>query len=146
MKGRRISCCMIDDNEIDVLTTERLLKLAGVCDAPVHFGNGQSAFQFIYQRFHAGEDLPALILLDLNMPIWDGWDFLDAISELDLPAFVRLYIMSSSLDPQDIYRAQSYRVVKDFIVKPFRLATMTAILNATDSITHEPGDNIELPS
>ncbi len=131
MNGRRVSCCIIDDNEIDVLTAQRLLKLAGVCDQPIHFDNGEKAFQFFYERFHSGADLPNLILLDLDMPIWDGWDFLDAVSELDLPASVKVYIMSSSLYPQDMGRVWRYRVVKDFIVKPFRLAAMTAVLNET---------------
>ena len=65
-----------------------------------------------------GEKLPDVIFLDLNMPIIDGWEFLDEFVKLPIENTPRVYIVSSSIDNQDIERANTYDIVKDFIVKP----------------------------
>ena len=71
---------------------------------------------------------PDIILLDLNMPILDGWQFLDEFKQFNSTA--QVYIMSSSNYPEDIQNASNYPLVKGYIVKP--LTTEKAIELLTD--------------
>ncbi|PLB17916.1 MAG: Two-component response regulator [Flavobacteriaceae bacterium FS1-H7996/R] len=66
------------------------------------------------------EALPDVILLDLNMPVMDGWEFLEEFISLKpkLEKKIPIYIVSSSNDPADIMKAKSISEVTDFIIKP----------------------------
>ena len=62
--------------------------------------------------------LPDAILLDLNMPVMDGWQFLDEFISLPITKEIHIFIMTSSIDPADIEMAGKYKVVKEYIMKP----------------------------
>ena len=64
------------------------------------------------------EGLPEVIFLDLNMPIMDGWEFLDEFGKLSEEKDIRIYILSSSVDSRDMERAKKYGMVNGFIAKP----------------------------
>ena len=59
-----------------------------------------------------------MILLDLNMPILDGWQFLDEFIHLPLKKEISIFIVTSSIDPSDIEMAKNYKMVKSYIMKP----------------------------
>lgn len=66
-------------------------------------------------------ELPHCLFLDINLPEMDGWAFLDEITRRDLVAKISdscIYIVSSSIDPQDEARAKSYAPVRSFVSKP----------------------------
>jgi CheY-like chemotaxis protein len=67
--------------------------------------------------------LPDYILLDINMPIMNGWEFLDEYKRLNLDPLgkSKIYIISSSVFSNDINKARSYPLVKDFISKPLNV-------------------------
>ncbi|MBI2419991.1 MAG: response regulator [Ignavibacteriales bacterium] len=94
------------------------------------FFNGKTAIDNL--RLIAGEKdkLPDLIFLDLNMPVMDGWQFLDEFTALsDLFAKkIPIYIVSSSIAAEDILRAKSYEVVNEYIVKPVTKEMLINIL------------------
>ena len=66
------------------------------------------------------DNLPEVILLHLYMPGFDGWDFLDKVQHLypHLIKPLRIYILSSSINPRDIEQARQYSCVRSFIFKP----------------------------
>jgi CheY-like chemotaxis protein len=66
------------------------------------------------------DKLPDYILLDINMPIMNGWDFLDEYKRLSIDPLgkTKIYIISSSVFSNDINKAKSYNLVKSFISKP----------------------------
>lgn len=75
-----------------------------------------------------------VILLDINMPVLNGWEFLDSLQKINLSSFAKfqLYILTSSTDESDKLKAQSYPVIKKFYQKPLSKQNIEEILN-----THE---------
>nr|WP_321222116.1 response regulator [uncultured Psychroserpens sp.] len=76
----------------------------------------------------AGENLPDIILLDINMPIMDGWQFLDEFVKIESHKLITIYIVSSSIDPQDIKRAKKYQNISNYIVKPITIKKLKTIM------------------
>ena len=74
------------------------------------------------------DELPDVIFLDINMPVLDGWQFLDQFSSMGLLREFRLYVVSSSIDPADKYKASSYPVVSGYLTKPIKPAQLQALM------------------
>jgi len=112
--------CVIDDDDIYTFTIRKIIKIADVTHNTIFFENGKVALDYFNERKHDAALLPELILLDLNMPVLDGWQFLDKFIELkpSLQKQITVYIVSSSIDESDYSRAASIAQVSDFLVKP----------------------------
>lgn len=96
-----------DDNISNFLNTKTLERMGFVND--IHTAlNGKQAIDLFNQYYIGAMPLPDVILLDLNMPIMDGFGFLDAFRSLDLPGkdHVKIIVVSSSVSLQDIARAK----------------------------------------
>ena len=87
------------------------------------FYNGQEALNEIMSHLGNPEKLPELILLDINMPVMNGWDFLDELEKIkkDIPKIPRVSMMTSSSLDNDMARALNYSNVKEFITKPLTM-------------------------
>ncbi|UTA70129.1 response regulator [Emticicia sp. 21SJ11W-3] len=109
---------IIDDDKILTYVLKRMLASINVFENIEIFQNGKEAFNQLTKALTERELLPDIILLDLNMPVMDGWQFLDEFERLDLNKKITLYIVSSSIDTQDHEKAANYTVVSDFLVKP----------------------------
>ncbi|MGJ8658240.1 response regulator [Cellulophaga fucicola] len=114
------SACIIDDDPIFVYGTKRIMNDVDFCEEIHVFENGLDAIEELNRLRVAKEKLPKLIFLDLNMPIMNGWEFLDDFQKI--PGHIRegviIYIISSSIDPRDIERVKTYDIVSDYILKP----------------------------
>ncbi|MFN7098774.1 MAG: response regulator [Flavobacterium sp.] len=113
--------CIIDDDPIFVFGTKRIMEIADFCQSFMIFKNGKEAFDNLNSIIIANKKLPDLILVDLNMPIWDGWTFLDEFVKIPCKNPSTIYIMTSSIDPADIQRAKAYDAVSNYLVKPISL-------------------------
>jgi len=109
---------LIDDDEVFVFLTKKVIERSGVDVELTVFSNGQEAMEHI--KGIAGDEskLPDVILLDLNMPVMDGWDFLSTYQEVEVAKSIALYIVTSSISPYEVERAKHIKEVKEFIVKP----------------------------
>jgi len=121
---------LIEDDPITVLVCERITKLSGFAEQFHASGNGLDAVEYLNKTANERpEDLPDLIFLDINMPIMNGWEFLDQFDKIE-SLFQRLpiiYILSSTVDPEDQRKALSYPIVKNFISKPLTKAHLMEI-------------------
>jgi CheY-like chemotaxis protein len=105
------------------------MQLADFCNSFLVFNNGRDALDNLKAIIRANKKLPDVILLDLNMPVMDGWQFLDEFLREPTPKPILIYIVTSSIDPDDVNRAKIYDAVTNYIVKPITLETLKNILN-----------------
>lgn len=111
---------LVDDDEIFVLLTTKAIEATNLVNLIKVFGNGLDALSFLKENKNNINALPEIILLDLNMPIMNGWQFLEEYTKLNptIGKKITIYICSSSISPDDIARAKTISEVSDFIIKP----------------------------
>jgi CheY-like chemotaxis protein len=119
---------IIDDDEVIIYLTEILVKEVEFCDELKTFTCAERALDALKVAFEKKMEIPSVILIDLNMPIMDGWRFLDQLIELDKEEKIAVFVFTSSIDPRDIERAKNYKMIKDYIVKPLTIHKINKIL------------------
>lgn len=126
------SACIIDDDEIFVYGTRRIMEEVRFCDDIVVFNNGKEAIDGMQNYLTEGKSLPDVIFLDINMPIMNGWDFLEEFTKIPNlnKGEVLLYVVSSSVDPSDLEKAKEFELVNNYILKPILPKQLHEILDA----------------
>ena len=124
---------IIDDDEVYIFTTRRMLELGGYDVDILSFTSAQLAIEDLRNRINNQSTLPDVIFLDINMPDMNGWDFLDQVMlletfESDLNK-VDIFIVSSSTDRQDQIKSSSYDIVADYVIKPFSFEVLDSCIN-----------------
>lgn len=109
---------IIDDDKITILLTKKRIQMFDLAENIVAFENGKSAYENFVERINNNQNLPDLILLDINMPLWDGWDFLQEFENNYKDKDLCLFMLTSSINPADKEKANNFRLIKDFLIKP----------------------------
>jgi len=111
---------IIDDDPIHQRIAQIMISKHNLFDEYFSYTEAQKALDFLKDHKKSVETLPDIILLDLNMPVVDGWDFLENFETLikEFKKTIRVFIVSSSVDEKDVLRSKSYPTVKGFISKP----------------------------
>ncbi|MEB2779873.1 response regulator [Algoriphagus sp. C2-6-M1] len=109
---------LVDDDPINNLINKRLLGKVGIAGNIVEFLEGEQA---LLQLNDSDPNQSLLIFLDINMPVLNGWEFLDKYQELHPNRSDKIVILSSSIDYQDRFKAQGYQIVSGFLEKPLTL-------------------------
>ncbi|MFT6204222.1 MAG: CheY-like chemotaxis protein [Spirosomataceae bacterium] len=111
---------IIDDDKLFVFLTKKVIEQTNLINLINVFGNGLDGINFLKENIHNPASLPEIILLDLSMPIMDGWEFLEEYLLLmpKLSRKITIYIVSSSISPFDVVKAKNISAVTDFIAKP----------------------------
>jgi CheY-like chemotaxis protein len=120
--------CIIDDDPIFVFATKRIMQFSNFCNGFLDFNNGQEAINYLRPLMERNENIPELILLDLNMPVLDGWQFLDEFVKIKYDGKVTIYIVSSSIMASDFAKAEKYEQVCNYIIKPVTPETLKSIV------------------
>ncbi|WP_154857116.1 response regulator [Cyclobacterium xiamenense] len=118
---------IVDDDPLYNFGTKKILEFTAFSEEVSYFLNGEDAFKDLNKRIQEGAPLPDIILLDINMPIMNGWEFLDQVSKTDLKHPVKIFMVSSSINQDEIDRANSYPLVAEYIVKPLTLEKVKAL-------------------
>ncbi|WP_106791029.1 two-component system response regulator [Aquimarina sp. Aq78] len=126
------SVCIIDDDHIYINLLSKIIELKKLSESVLVFNNGKEALDFFLQSLlkEENEEVPQIIFLDLNMPVMDGWEFLNEFSKIknQIRKKIDLYVVSSSIDSRDIERAKSIDIVSDYLTKPIKLDDFERIL------------------
>jgi len=111
---------IIDDDETTQFVVEITIDNTNLAKNIAIFSDGKEAIDFFTLNVNNPENLPDIIFLDLNMPIMDGWQFLDhfAILKPQIVKKITICITSSSTNQNDIIRAKKYSDVTEYIIKP----------------------------
>ncbi|SKB35466.1 Response regulator receiver domain-containing protein [Salegentibacter holothuriorum] len=124
--------CLIEDDPIHIFLSKKYLEMTGRIENIMICQNGKEAYDKLKAIFTAGEILPELILLDLNMPIWDGWQFLEKFKGIPLESKITIYILTSSISEVDREKARHFNNVNNYVVKPIKLETLVELLDEMD--------------
>jgi CheY-like chemotaxis protein len=120
---------LVEDDPITVMVCDRIIKMTAFSDNVSSCVNGKIALEHLNSLKDKGKGLPEIIFLDINMPIMNGWDFLEEFENIktmfqELP---RIYILSSTVDPEDYKKAKAFSLVESFISKPLSKESLETI-------------------
>lgn len=121
---------VVDDDAVYRRTVQRLLQSTELIENVLTFENGHFILDYL-QNEENEQQLPDIILLDINMPQMNGWAFLDAYEKLKpkLSKSIRIYMVSSSSNKEDIDKTKTYTCVASYIFKPFSKKDLFQVLN-----------------
>ncbi len=111
----------IDDDPINNTINRMTIEMVRPSTDITTFTNPAQGFEFIRNEYVTQNcERPAVLFLDLNMPVMSGWEFLERFNEFPerTKKMIRIFILSSSVDDRDRQRSYTNKNVADFIVKP----------------------------
>lgn len=120
------SLMVVDDIEDDLFFYERIVKRSGIVENYIAFDSAEKALAHLRAAEPGSVDV---ILLDINMPRMNGFEFLDAASAELGEKFVNVvvFMLTSSLAARDMERAKQYSVVRDYFSKPLTVDQLRMI-------------------
>jgi CheY-like chemotaxis protein len=118
------SVMLIDDNEIDNFINQKMIEGCGFSANVYVHTSGKSALEFYQNLARAGsipdELFPKVIFLDINMPMMDGFQFLEEFEKIAVKEHspVKIVMLTTSINPIDIEKANKGKFVSKFLNKP----------------------------
>jgi CheY-like chemotaxis protein len=119
------TCLLIDDNYIDNFVTRRILESSHFAEKVIV---SQSATEAI-DSLRSGTVKPDVIFLDIRMPMMGGFEFLQEYDKLPIDGKqrIKIFMLSSSLDPTDLKKSSNNKYITQFIHKPLTQKTLDDI-------------------
>lgn len=109
---------IIDDDPIFVIVLKKLLGKMNVFKEIKNLKNGLEALKDLNMVNQDKKIFPDVIFLDLNMPVLDGWQFLEELEKTSYKDKLNIYVVSSTIDKREIIKCENYQSVRNFISKP----------------------------
>lgn len=122
----------VDDDPITLMLCKKVITKANFSNTIITAKNGEEALQYFNSILNKEDNkIPNLIFLDLNMPVMDGWEFLDnfSLNKFSQVNSTKIVVLSSTIDPEDLQKSKKYPMVIDFLSKPIT----TNMLNYLES-------------
>ncbi|MFN3640467.1 MAG: response regulator [Flavobacterium sp.] len=122
----------VDDDPITLMLCKKVIVKANFSKEILFAQNGQEAIELLLQLQKEDKALlPELVFLDLNMPVMNGWDFLNEVCNSSTIKLLntKVVILSSTIDPSDYEKAKEYNVVSHFLSKPITVELLEKLKN-----------------
>ena len=130
------SILCVDDDAITLMLCKMVIKKALFTNEIITATNGEEALNYIKTLKEADSNgtlkkEPQLIFLDLNMPVMGGWEFLESFSSSEYSEYnhIKVIILSSTVDPNDLENSKKYPMVIDFLSKPISKEMLEYVKN-----------------
>jgi CheY-like chemotaxis protein len=122
---------IIDDDVIYQKIIHKLIQKTEVISSHASFTNGNEALNTLKNTIEEKNLLPDIILLDINMPIMDGWEFMEEIKIIKskIDKRITIYMVSSSIAPEDKNKSKTFADIFDYISKPLSVNDLMTIVS-----------------
>lgn len=130
MNNNPINICIVDDDDIYQFTAIKTLESLQLSKKIIVFSDGEEAINFMLDNLDKEQELPDVIFLDINMPIMDGFQFMEEYVKIkpNLEKKITIYMVSSSVDPVDVEKAKNISDISDYIIKPIKPGELKSII------------------
>ena len=132
MTNEIIKVLLIDDDELSIFLNKTIMEMSALILAENINSclNGGEAINYLDKRHNLGEHGRQLIFLDLNMPLMDGWEFMEEYNKRPYSIAPNIIIvLSASPNPADETRARETENVMEFMQKPLTIKGINSIVN-----------------
>lgn len=136
MRKYPINILLVDDDEITNYLSSEILQL-NIENSVISVAmNGEEAMRFLFNQLQQNLPLPDVILVDINMPYMDGWEFLEILQDTNKEAFssISIFMYTSSVYFEDINRGKNNSLLKNILTKPL---SDNDIREIKDAIEHK---------
>lgn len=123
----------VDDDPITLMLCKKVISKAAFSNQIITAQNGEEAINLFRNLLDDSEKtVPELIFLDLNMPIMGGWEFLEEFNKSTFKQFhnIKVIVLSSTIDPEDLEKIKEFPMVMDFLPKPISLSMLNKVTEA----------------
>jgi CheY-like chemotaxis protein len=122
---------VVDDDFVYQTIISKIIKKSGVFCTHSSFTNGKEALNSLKKIIEEDDTLPDIILLDINMPVMDGWEFMEEIKKIksDIRKDIHIYIVSSSIAIEDTNKSTTFNNIMGYIPKPISVNELIAIVS-----------------
>jgi response regulator of citrate/malate metabolism len=113
---------LIDDDAMYHQITHLMIEEYSPGKEVISSMDGKATLDYLIENKENNENLPDYIFLDLTMPEYSGWDFLNGYKNVcnSFKKAIRVFVVSSSINPEDIERSKKYSFVDSYIIKPLK--------------------------
>lgn len=132
--GKSFLICIIDDDDISRYSISRSLEALKLSRKILIFSDGEEAINFMMDNIGKSNNLPDVIFLDINMPIMDGFQFMEEYAKLKprVGKKIIIYMTSSSINTVDIERAKAISEISDYLIKPLEPKKLGVLLESIE--------------
>lgn len=130
LKRKLDSILLVDDDEAAIFLHKAIIEIIDCTNNIVIAENGEEAIKQLTEKIEGKYLQPSLILLDINMPRMNGWEFLEMYKRLSIHQKARIVIimLTTSLNPSDREKAQNLSDVSGFMNKPITIDSLRELL------------------
>lgn len=120
---------IVDDDRLYQFTAQKTIEKIGLVDNIISFENGKDALNNLIANQYNIDEVPDIIFLDINMPIMDSWEFLEAYKQIksNLIKIPTIYVITSSIDESDKEKTRNIEEVSNLLIKPIKREQLVAL-------------------
>ena len=128
---------IIDDDTIYHFILTSIINKYKLAESILSFLDGEKAIQYLTDNKTNNKKIPDVFFLDVNMPIMDGWMFIEQYARIkpDITKKILVFMLSSSMNPIDIERAGKISEISNYIIKPLNLEEVKIIFENYETLS-----------